>query len=60
MIALDPSSALGYKMKHAASRGAGHHDDAIDAFEMMLSKMSQSSDAEIRGEGDDFVLKVIY
>ena len=51
VIKLDPSSPLGYDRKYAALLGIGHHDDAIDAFEIMLLKMSESPDPEIRGEG---------
>jgi hypothetical protein len=49
VIALDPSSPLSYKIKHAVLHGAGRHVDAIDAFETMLSKMVQSPDPTIRG-----------
>ena len=51
VIRLAPSSPSGYERKYAALLGMGHHDKAIDAFEAMLSKMSESSDPEIRGEG---------
>ena len=50
VIRLDPSSPLGYERKHEALRGARCFGDAINAFEAMLSKMSQSSDPEICGE----------
>ena len=60
VIKLDPSSPLGYERKHAALRGAGLYGDAIDAFETMLSKMLQSSDPEIRGEGDHIMRIFIY
>ena len=50
VIMLDPSSPLGYERKHAALRGAGQLRGADNAFQMMLSKMSESSDPEIRGE----------
>ena len=30
----------------------GHHNDATDAFDTMLLKMSESSDPDIRGEDD--------
>jgi hypothetical protein len=53
-------SPWGYERKHAALHKAGDYDDAIHAFETMLSKMSQSSDPEIRGEGFDIVLKFIH
>ena len=51
VIALDPSSPLGYERKHEALRGAGYYEDAIASFETMLSKMAESSDPAIRGEG---------
>lgn len=51
VIELDPSSPLGYKRKYVALRGAGHHQDASDAFRMMLSMISESSKPEIRSEG---------
>jgi hypothetical protein len=60
VIKLDPSSPMGYERKHAALRGAGHCGDAVTAFETMLSKMAQSSDPVIRGEGDDIVPKFTY
>ncbi|KAG8214862.1 hypothetical protein J3R82DRAFT_10029 [Butyriboletus roseoflavus] len=47
-IMLDPSSPWGYERKHAALHEAGDYDNAIDAFEAMLSKMSQSPDPAIR------------
>ena len=53
IIGLHPSSPLGYKRKHEALCGIGRHDEATDAFEVMLSKMSESSDPEIRGERDN-------
>ena len=39
---------------------AGDYQNAIDAFEAMLSRMLESSDPEIRGEGVDTILKSIY
>jgi hypothetical protein len=50
VITLDPSSPWGYERRHAALHGAGRYDDAIGTFEMMLSKISQSPDPDIRGE----------
>jgi tetratricopeptide (TPR) repeat protein len=40
--------------------GAGRYRDAIDAFEMMLSRMMHSSDPEIRGGVDSIMLRLIY
>ena len=51
---------MGYEKKHAALHGAGLYGDAITAFETMLSKMSQSYNPGIRGEGGDIVLKHPY
>ena len=57
---LDPSSPLGYERKHAALHGMGRHDDATNAFETMLLKMSESSDPEIRGEGNYTIRMLFY
>lgn len=37
-----------------ALRGAGRHKDMSDAFEIMLSKTSESPDPKIRGKDFDF------
>jgi tetratricopeptide (TPR) repeat protein len=50
VIELDPSSHRGYEGKHAALHGMGHHSEAFEAFRMMLSKLVQSSDPQIRGK----------
>ncbi|KAF8119879.1 hypothetical protein EV363DRAFT_1378598 [Boletus edulis] len=50
VIELDPSSPWGYERKHEALHKAGDYANAINAFETMLSKISQSSDPEIRGQ----------
>jgi hypothetical protein len=60
VIKFDPTSPLGYEKKHAALRGVGRSGDAQNAFEAMLSKMSQSADPDIRGEGNDIVLNFTY
>lgn len=52
IIKLNPFSPLGYERKHAALHGKGDYVDAIDAYETMLSKMSKSSDPDIRGKGN--------
>ena len=59
-IKLDPMSPLGYESMHAALHKAGDYENAINAFEMMLSKMSQSSGLEIHGEDLDVMLNFIY
>ena len=53
-------SPWGYERKHATLHEAGDYENAIDAFEEMLSKMSQSSDLEIRSEGVGIMPKFIY
>ncbi|KAH0825784.1 hypothetical protein J3R83DRAFT_7718 [Lanmaoa asiatica] len=50
VIELNPLSPRDYKKEHAALHKAGNYDDAIHAYEMMLSKMSQSPDLDICGE----------
>lgn len=55
-MVLDPSSPWGYERRHAALHKAGDYRNAIDAFEVMLSKMSQSPDLATRGEGDEIVM----
>jgi hypothetical protein len=60
VITRDPSSPWGYERKHAALHGAGRFDDAIGTFETMLSKILQSPDPEIRGEGINVILLFIY
>ena len=50
MIELDPSSPWGYERKHAVLHKVGDYDDAISAFQEMLSKMEQSPDPDIRRE----------
>ena len=60
MIELDPLSPWGYERRHAALHKAGDYQNAVDAFEAMLSRMLESSDPDIRGEGVDTISKSIY
>ncbi|KAG2089251.1 uncharacterized protein F5147DRAFT_764608 [Suillus discolor] len=48
VIELDPSSYQGYELKHAALRGAQRYDDALEAFTIMLSKLDDAPDPQIR------------
>jgi len=50
VITLDPSSPWGYEVKHAALHKAGDYDNAVDAFEVMLSKIAQSPDPDVQRE----------
>ncbi|KAG2344467.1 hypothetical protein BDR05DRAFT_188219 [Suillus weaverae] len=43
-----PSSYIGYQLKHAACYGAQRFDEAIDAFNSMLSKLDDASESHIR------------
>ncbi|KAF8555005.1 TPR-like protein [Imleria badia] len=55
VIMLDPSSPWGYEMKHAALHKAGDYDDAVDALEVMLSKLSQSPDPDVQQHCDQYI-----
>ncbi|KAF8554675.1 hypothetical protein OG21DRAFT_1508679 [Imleria badia] len=55
VIMLDPSSPWGYEMKHAALQKAGDYDNAVDAFETMLSKIAQSPDLSVQLHGDQYI-----
>ncbi|KAG0693950.1 hypothetical protein DFH29DRAFT_367861 [Suillus ampliporus] len=48
VIELDPSSYIGYELKHVALHGAQRYDEAIEAFEMMLSKLDSAPNMHIR------------
>ncbi|KAG2362239.1 hypothetical protein BDR07DRAFT_1357912 [Suillus spraguei] len=48
VIQLNPSSYIGYKLKHAAFHGAQRYDEAIAAFQTMLSKLENSPHTETR------------
>ncbi|KAG2153472.1 uncharacterized protein EDB93DRAFT_1248737 [Suillus bovinus] len=46
VIELDPSSYFGYQLKHAVLHGAHRYDEAIDAFQTMLSKLENAADTQ--------------
>ncbi|KAG2335861.1 hypothetical protein BDR05DRAFT_205965 [Suillus weaverae] len=48
VIQLNPSSHVGYKLKYAAFHGAQRYDEAIVAFQTMLSKLDHAPDTETR------------
>ncbi|KIK34689.1 hypothetical protein CY34DRAFT_812772 [Suillus luteus UH-Slu-Lm8-n1] len=48
VIELNPSSHVGYEVKHTALRGARRYDEAIPVFEIMLSKLNTVPEALIR------------
>ncbi|KAF8554511.1 TPR-like protein [Imleria badia] len=43
------------EMKHAALHKAGDYDNAVVAFEAMLSKMAQSPDPNVQRQGDRYI-----
>ncbi|KAG1738890.1 uncharacterized protein EDB91DRAFT_1249063 [Suillus paluster] len=45
---VNPSSHVGYQLKHAALRGAQRYDEAIETFNIMLSKLDDAPDAQMR------------
>lgn len=49
-IELNPSSYAGYQVKHAALRGLQRYDEAIETFGIMLSKLDDASEVQIRGK----------
>ena len=49
VIDIDPSSHRGYEIRHAAMHVAGRHAEAVEAFNMMLSRLNASCDAAVRG-----------
>ena len=59
-VELDPLSPWGYERKHAVLHKTGDYQSAVDAFEAMLSRMSESSDPQIRGEGVGTIVRSIY
>ena len=57
---LDPSSPRGYEIKHATLRVAGRYRDAREVLETMLSKVSESSNPDMRGERNNVALAFLY
>ncbi|KAG2346767.1 hypothetical protein BDR05DRAFT_945754 [Suillus weaverae] len=69
VIELNPSSHVGYELKHAALRGAQRYDEAIEAFKVMLSKLENAPEAQIRElrqqyispfEAEDAIRKAVW
>ncbi|KAG1780745.1 hypothetical protein EV702DRAFT_1042967 [Suillus placidus] len=48
VIKLTPSSHIGHQLQHAALHGAQRYDEAIDAFQIMLSKLENAPDMQTR------------
>ncbi|KAG1726887.1 uncharacterized protein EDB91DRAFT_1350447 [Suillus paluster] len=47
-IELNPSGHIGYEVKNAALHGAQRYDEAIEALQMMISKLENATDTQIR------------
>ncbi|KAG2137113.1 uncharacterized protein EDB93DRAFT_1253727 [Suillus bovinus] len=69
VIKLDPASYLGYELKHAAMHGTQRYDEAIEAFQVMLSKLDNSADTQLQdlrrqhlssSEAEAMIEKTIY
>ncbi|KAG1785781.1 uncharacterized protein HD556DRAFT_1456313 [Suillus plorans] len=52
---LNPSSHLGYQLSHSALRGAQRYEEAIEAFTIMLSKLDEAPEAQIRDLRQQYV-----
>ncbi|KAG0708661.1 hypothetical protein DFH29DRAFT_427152 [Suillus ampliporus] len=55
VIELNPSSYVGYQVKHVALCGAQRYDEAIVAFQMMLVKLDSAYDMKIRKLREQYV-----
>ncbi|KAG2365168.1 hypothetical protein BDR07DRAFT_1399605 [Suillus spraguei] len=55
VVELNPSSHVGYQLTHAALRGAQRYDEAIDAYSIMLSKLDNAPEAQIRDLREQYV-----
>ncbi|KAG1800320.1 uncharacterized protein HD556DRAFT_1439176 [Suillus plorans] len=45
---LNPSSHVGYRLSHSALRGAQRYEEAIEAFTIMLTKLDDAPEVQIR------------
>ena len=50
VVNLDPSSHLGYELRHAALAGLNCHEEAVVAYDTMLLKIKESPDIHVRSE----------
>ncbi|KAG2361269.1 hypothetical protein BDR07DRAFT_1410263 [Suillus spraguei] len=48
VIELNPSSYIGYQLKHGVLHSAHRYDEAIEALKIMLSKLENASDTQTR------------
>ncbi|KAG1845257.1 hypothetical protein C8R48DRAFT_678221 [Suillus tomentosus] len=52
---LNPSSHVGYQLSHSALHGAQRYDEAIEAFTIMLSKLDNAPEVQIRDLRQQYV-----
>jgi hypothetical protein len=50
VIELEPSSHVGYQLKHIALHGAQRYIEAIEAFQIMLAKLDSARGMQIRSK----------
>ncbi|KAG2338406.1 hypothetical protein BDR05DRAFT_1004224 [Suillus weaverae] len=55
VIELNPLSHVGYQLTHIALRGVQRYDEAIEAFTIMLSKLDDAPEAQIRDLRQQYV-----
>ncbi|KAG1738271.1 heterokaryon incompatibility protein-domain-containing protein [Suillus lakei] len=55
VIELEPSSHVGYHLKHTALRGARRYREAVDAFQMMHAKLASAHSMQIRKLRETYV-----
>ncbi|KAG1747253.1 uncharacterized protein EDB91DRAFT_1345292 [Suillus paluster] len=55
VIELNPSSHVGYELKHTALHAAQRYDEAIEALEMMILKLESATDTQIRKLREQYV-----
>ncbi|KAG1785642.1 heterokaryon incompatibility protein-domain-containing protein, partial [Suillus plorans] len=58
VIELEPSSYIGYQLKHAALHATQRFNEAIDAFNSMLSKLEGASELHIRNLRKQYIRPV--
>ncbi|KAG1770592.1 heterokaryon incompatibility protein-domain-containing protein [Suillus placidus] len=55
VIELEPSSHVGYQLKHRALHGAQRYSEAIEAFQIMLAKLDSARGMEIQKLREKYV-----
>jgi hypothetical protein len=47
VIELEPSSHVGFQLKHLALHGVQHYGEAVEAFQIMLAKLDSACGMQI-------------